>query len=316
MLAARLAPPVTYQGVYNSGIFLRYGSSDNGNSLTLHARQKVATIKIVYDIAGNPVADIFSESLDGQLFYGTWFGKLVAPYAPPPIDALVNIHQEYYIDKVCFEFVPRVGTSNDLSLTWAWLRDVEYPEAHSSFTYTTGPFTSGGFVVSEVALSRIPSARQFPCWAPEECMDVTREIDQMWRYTAGPDQGYNPFNPSDSAADQRQTYFGCLCVAGDLNESDEAKAALIVNVGSIYCEYKIRLRGLGETISRNISFSNKLEKSLRRLKLLPEEKEGDDSLVKTTIAPDLTDWKMVGKTHQTPRKVTSVLPGTVKSSGT
>lgn len=277
-MSKRIAPPVSYQGAYNSGMFIRYGSMDNGNSLLIHARQKVAKIELIFGSDATCDLTIRSTATD-NFFYGTWFGKLVSPYAPPPIDALVNIHQEYYIDSCCFEFVPRVGTSRDLAITWAWMQDVEYPEAHSAFTYVSSG-GSGGFKVSEDALSALPSAKQFPAWAPEMCMDVSNMIEKKWRYTAGPDQGSNPFNPTDIAADQRMTYYGVLGMAGDQN-SGTASTSLFI--GSLYVEYKVRLRGLGQTIDSEITSTRTKYESERLRKLLSVTEEKTEKFIPSSI---------------------------------
>lgn len=244
-----VAPATNYAGTYSTGTYCKLVNKGSYNEI--HSRVRVAYVTLYYpEGSSTPILRIWLSNGPSNS-YGSYFLGGNSDYLAEPVWDILTMWSEFRHQNVCFEFTPRVqgGTSSGFAVTWGFSADANYAQSHS-FVHLTS--LGNGYQTDEQSIAQMDGSTQFPAWVPTSCYDCTSKLDRKWRYVNGPDQN-TYFNPGDSAADQRQTYAGCLFMAGDENYRVDTSEVEEVILGSLYMKSIIGVREFTPVASASVT---------------------------------------------------------------
>jgi len=224
LLSGLLAPPVSYQGEYNTGTYWKW-SVNNGRPVVTF-RQRIGAVQIGYiNETGaywytnikTTTAAAGTVNCGGAYFV---FGAHQV-YTPDMMLQLAEMFSKYMFTKLCFEYIPRAGTSQSLALTWAYSDDPTYPASHAFGTFGA-PLTGSPYAPVEQQLASMEGGKQYPVWEPLACLKVDQHLDRKtWYYVGNPFfDDHIPLNLSGAgvtSSDVRQSSCGALFISGSEN---------------------------------------------------------------------------------------------------
>ena len=179
-------------------------------------------------------------------------------YIPDPLLTFSKLFTRWRPEKICYEYVPRLGTGSDIAITWGFSEDPLYPETHS---WTS---SGNGYLPTEQQVGMLAGAVQFPAYIPQQCLDVKQKMIP-WLYSTGADFN-NPISNSDIVSDVRGQYCGVLVISGSENAAGTPSTTKAL--GAIYMEATFDFHELTASITADPSLmlARQLERECKREK--------------------------------------------------
>lgn len=203
----------------------------------------------------DPVADDFYHGIPT---HPDWFY-----YTPETLHNFCNCYGRYKIESMKWKYRPRVGTSNDISVTMFSTPDVCMPDA-TGITDSTGDFP---FSPNMSRVKEYKDCTTFPSWSP---YNFRASTDKKW-HPMTINWGYNtPLNyedPLQTSVDLRTSCAGITVLYGNA-PPDVSMAGLYKAVGDMYLELVLRVDGFGTTLRQPTdSFTSRHQQAQKMLVL-------------------------------------------------
>jgi len=178
-----------------------------------------------------------------------------------PASTFGSVFNEYRVNKMCYEFVTRSATIQPVALTWAFIEDPAWYQSHNTVQQDSSVYRE--YYPTELQVSTVANAWQFPIWQTTVCMDVTKFLPKEWKFVngsqpLGPDRTASEAKGGQSAVDLRTVYSGSICMA-----CDDTNGLDGVSVGSLFISYEIDYHDISYGPTTNVDPSLMEEKECR-----------------------------------------------------